>query len=217
MTHAESLEKCPICMSEFVVEANTNSCSHTFCFECIEIWARNTNTCPLCKIEFNRISAKDKAVKKSIRVKRKVLEAVYDEEEMARLTEGIEPYYDDNDDDDDDDDFDEVDDDDNSNGLRGYSYRGGFVVNDETVEYEDDDDDGDEDEDEAEETDDEDSKKFHEDDDDDDEDDDDEVEIVRFLVNGKEMPQSSIYKKRKTDKETSMPTRRSERISFLYT
>lgn len=215
MTHAESLEKCPICMSDFVVEANTNSCLHTFCFECIEIWARNTNTCPLCKIEFNRISAKDKAIKKSIRVRRKKLEAVYDEEEMARLTEGIDPYYDDDDDDDDIDDDDDEFDDDNNNGLRGYSNRGGFVVNDETIEYEDDDEDDDEevDEDEDEETDDEDSKKFHEDDDDD----DDEVEIVRFLVNGKEMPQSSIYKKRKTDKETSMPTRRSERISFLYT
>lgn len=203
-----SATNCTICLQEMHKEATISGCVHTFCFECIEEWAKNTNTCPMCKCEFNNIKEKQNTahVKK---VKRKVQTAEYDEEELERLNIAYEDYGDDEDNDDDDDD---------ENALRGYSSRDGFVVTDDTIEYEYDDDDDDEEE-EAETDEERDDESLasgtETDDDGEDDKDDDEVEIVRFVVDGFEMPKSSIYKRRRSDEESVVETRKSKRIALL--
>lgn len=57
---------CCICMCDpDEGELSTiDSCDHNFCFECIEKWSERENTCPLCKIRFNRITRVDKTKKK---------------------------------------------------------------------------------------------------------------------------------------------------------
>ncbi len=207
-----SAANCTICLQAMHKEASISGCVHTFCFECIEEWAKNTNTCPMCKCEFNKIKEKQNAahVKK---VKRKVQIAEYDEEELERLDIEYEDYGDDDEDDNDDDDED--------NEIRGYSSRDGFVVTDDTIEYEDDDDDDDDDEEEAETEDERDDESVasgtetDDEEEEEDDDDDDEVEIVRFVVDGFEMPKSSIYKRRRSEEESVVETRKSKRIALL--
>jgi len=214
-------ENCIICTGEFTKEAAINGCKHTFCFECILEWSKNTNTCPLCKCEFTKI--KEKANASNItKVKRKLQQAVYDAEELQRLEIADEVYFED-DDDLDDEDHDDDDEEDVDNGIRGYNPRDGFVVTDKTIIYEDDEDDDDEeesahatDDEEEEEDDDEDSETSDgEDDEEEEEDDDDDVEIVRFVVDGFEMPESSIYKKRRVEQSSAEETRKSKRVAFL--
>jgi len=31
--------QCPICLDEFTNPSNTDSCLHTFCFECLQRWS----------------------------------------------------------------------------------------------------------------------------------------------------------------------------------
>lgn len=49
-------DECVICMETPTVRGKINSCSHLFCFECIQKWANTENTCPLCKKRFTQIS-----------------------------------------------------------------------------------------------------------------------------------------------------------------
>ena len=51
---------CVICCEEIHTrtEATLNGCSHKFCFECIKMWAEQTeNSCPQCRQKFNIISS----------------------------------------------------------------------------------------------------------------------------------------------------------------
>lgn len=49
-----------ICKDKF---ASLDSCSHSFCFDCIQDWAvKCSNTCPNCKERFNEITTATKTV-----------------------------------------------------------------------------------------------------------------------------------------------------------
>ncbi len=56
----EDKKFCSICYSDlnFIV-ARIDSCSHEFCFECLWEWSKVTNSCPLCKEEFLKITKMD--------------------------------------------------------------------------------------------------------------------------------------------------------------
>ena len=57
---------CCICMCDpdEGERSSIDGCDHIFCFECIEKWSERENSCPLCKIRFNRITRVDKTKKK---------------------------------------------------------------------------------------------------------------------------------------------------------
>jgi hypothetical protein len=53
---------CAICCSNINSDKKKGYlkvCTHYFCYDCIKIWADKENTCPLCKIRFNKIYYKD--------------------------------------------------------------------------------------------------------------------------------------------------------------
>jgi len=66
---ASIVDECCICMSN--VDTNDialiDSCSHRFCFGCIEKWSERENKCPLCKVRFTRIDRVNKKRKKGTR------------------------------------------------------------------------------------------------------------------------------------------------------
>ncbi|KAK9687452.1 hypothetical protein K7432_014787 [Basidiobolus ranarum] len=45
-------DNCPICLSGFQQKTFVEPCLHTYCFQCIELWASAHRQCPLCKVEF---------------------------------------------------------------------------------------------------------------------------------------------------------------------
>eukprot|EP00102_Acyrthosiphon_pisum_P021543 XP_016658753.1 PREDICTED: uncharacterized protein LOC107883381 [Acyrthosiphon pisum] len=47
--------QCPICLDGFTNLSYTDSCLHSFCFECLLRWSKNKTFCPLCKSTFNKI------------------------------------------------------------------------------------------------------------------------------------------------------------------
>lgn len=53
----EEQNMCCICQDKTGAEelARIYCCVHTFCFTCIESWAEQTNTCPLCQTRFHKI------------------------------------------------------------------------------------------------------------------------------------------------------------------
>jgi hypothetical protein len=51
---SDSENPCVICLQK-IVDVGRISCAHEFCVSCIEQWAGNSNTCPLCKKRFNVI------------------------------------------------------------------------------------------------------------------------------------------------------------------
>jgi len=48
-------QKCAICLNAMHKLSGSLSCSHIFCFTCINQWAQTENSCPLCKFQFNEI------------------------------------------------------------------------------------------------------------------------------------------------------------------
>jgi E3 ubiquitin-protein ligase Topors len=40
---------CPICLDTFKDKSFLLNCFHSFCFQCIKIWQKSSNFCPLCK------------------------------------------------------------------------------------------------------------------------------------------------------------------------
>ena len=48
-------DPCVICLGEINNRSTTDVCSHQFCFQCIERWAKERNTCPVCKRQFAEI------------------------------------------------------------------------------------------------------------------------------------------------------------------
>lgn len=59
LTEAMSDQVCPICHEDFEDKVYLPDCPHNFCFVCIHRWSKVTNTCPLCKVEFSRLSFVD--------------------------------------------------------------------------------------------------------------------------------------------------------------
>ncbi|XP_065367255.1 uncharacterized protein LOC135960006 [Calliphora vicina] len=57
----ELLEKCPICLLTFRQQeiGSPSTCEHIFCANCIEAWSRNVQTCPIDRIEFQRIIVRE--------------------------------------------------------------------------------------------------------------------------------------------------------------
>lgn len=53
----EEHQKCCICLEVPTPEdrAKLDSCSHTYCFSCIETWSERENSCPQCKARFTKI------------------------------------------------------------------------------------------------------------------------------------------------------------------
>lgn len=222
---------CSICLeAEFDSESKLDGCGHHYCFECIMLWSRNTNTCPQCKSEFTTISRVDPSsastssrkrtrgeVNGVLKVKRRKQAAVYDEEELQRLG-----YIDDEAEDDDDDDDDE-DDEENEDEIAGYS-KDGFVVPNDVVEFDDDDEsvvlDVDE------EIGDDDSVDDEEDSDDEESDEstsssvsleseDDEIQIVKSTVNGLSVPIMTLRSRTVRTPSPNTNVRRSARISCM--
>ncbi|XP_055853117.1 uncharacterized protein LOC129916926 isoform X2 [Episyrphus balteatus] len=70
----ELLEKCPICLLSFRTQeiGSPATCQHIFCANCIEAWSKNVQTCPIDRIEFDRIvvreSYENRAVVREIKV-----------------------------------------------------------------------------------------------------------------------------------------------------
>lgn len=55
------LEKCPICLFTFRQQeiGSPSSCQHIFCVNCIEAWSKNVQTCPIDRLEFQRIIVRE--------------------------------------------------------------------------------------------------------------------------------------------------------------
>ena len=58
----ELVQHCAICLEEPKALAWLDACSHRFCFACIREWSGQSNTCPLCKSVFHRISSRARKV-----------------------------------------------------------------------------------------------------------------------------------------------------------
>jgi hypothetical protein len=58
MSRAKQINTCAICLEDITpdIKATLNSCSHTYCFDCIKTWVTDCeNTCPLCKKNISEI------------------------------------------------------------------------------------------------------------------------------------------------------------------
>lgn len=57
----DMLEKCPICLLSFRKQeiGSPSSCQHLFCAACIEAWSKNVQTCPIDRLEFQRIIVRE--------------------------------------------------------------------------------------------------------------------------------------------------------------
>lgn len=71
---AAAVDNCCICMCDVEPNdlASINSCSHQFCFGCIDKWAERENKCPLCKLRFTKIDRVNKKRKKGTKNTKKV-------------------------------------------------------------------------------------------------------------------------------------------------
>ncbi|CAD8170449.1 unnamed protein product [Paramecium octaurelia] len=48
-------EFCSICYGEIIDKGIIQTCKHTFCFKCLEVWAKQKQTCPQCRTDFNQV------------------------------------------------------------------------------------------------------------------------------------------------------------------
>jgi hypothetical protein len=58
MSKAKQSNTCAICLEDIRtdIKATLDSCSHTYCFDCIKTWVTDCeNTCPLCKKRISEI------------------------------------------------------------------------------------------------------------------------------------------------------------------
>ncbi|XP_029644165.1 protein SCAF11 isoform X1 [Octopus sinensis] len=76
-------DDCPICLNRLKYQdiGTPESCDHSFCLDCIQLWARNVNTCPVDRREFELILARhagEDEIFKKIPVAEKSFEAEED-------------------------------------------------------------------------------------------------------------------------------------------
>ncbi|XP_052270447.1 protein SCAF11-like [Dreissena polymorpha] len=89
----EEGERCPICLNRFKGQdvGTPESCDHVFCLECIQLWAKNVNVCPLDRQVFKLIFCKhdvDDIIYKKLPVEdRHKSEGEEDEDEEATYCE----------------------------------------------------------------------------------------------------------------------------------
>ncbi|KAM8703531.1 hypothetical protein ACLKA7_008194 [Drosophila subpalustris] len=64
----ELLEKCPICLLTFRQQeiGKPVTCEHSFCAACIEAWAKNVQTCPIDRLEFDKIIVLDNFERRNV-------------------------------------------------------------------------------------------------------------------------------------------------------
>jgi len=46
---------CSICYNPIDLQGKLETCTHEFCFPCIQKWSMQENSCPMCKRRFNKI------------------------------------------------------------------------------------------------------------------------------------------------------------------
>ena len=49
-------DDCSICLCPLSNDIGILECKHRFCYSCINTWAKNENSCCLCKTKFSSIS-----------------------------------------------------------------------------------------------------------------------------------------------------------------
>uniref|UniRef100_A0A7S0XGF1 RING-type domain-containing protein n=1 Tax=Chromulina nebulosa TaxID=96789 RepID=A0A7S0XGF1_9STRA len=111
--------ECVICLDNIIEEGKIDSCTHTFCFQCIINWSKVTNLCPVCKKEFKKVksigdnpnnnnlnidtnnksvnnSSTNKSVKE-VKIKRKIQKVAYEDTGLATtdefMTGLVFPFY----------------------------------------------------------------------------------------------------------------------------
>ncbi|CAK79184.1 unnamed protein product (macronuclear) [Paramecium tetraurelia] len=55
VSNEEPPEDCSICYQEIIDKGIIQTCKHSYCFKCIEVWAKQKQTCPQCRMNFNQI------------------------------------------------------------------------------------------------------------------------------------------------------------------
>ena len=50
-----NLENCIICLNKVKDPIRPYTCKHIFCERCFEVYIQSFDTCPICKIKFNKI------------------------------------------------------------------------------------------------------------------------------------------------------------------
>jgi hypothetical protein len=48
-------KNCSICLNQIEIRAKTNTCGHSFCYECIKQWLKKNKNCPLCRMSFDHL------------------------------------------------------------------------------------------------------------------------------------------------------------------
>lgn len=77
-----SKAQCPICLDTASSIGTLDPCGHEFCNDCINEWARVSNSCPCCKKEFKKILYLQENKRKVKRVKKKKFKIDEDEEDQ---------------------------------------------------------------------------------------------------------------------------------------
>ncbi|CAD8090511.1 unnamed protein product [Paramecium sonneborni] len=91
----QHVEDCSICYGQIVDKGIIQTCQHTYCFDCIDIWAKQNKTCPQCRVQFSQILKVWKQGK-SKRQKMYVYpanEVNLDEEDLISLNYLLPPIY----------------------------------------------------------------------------------------------------------------------------
>ena len=65
-----NMEDCTICLEE-IKESITLKCSHSFCYNCIDEWYKQKQTCPLCRKKIGKKDIKRKWNLKNLKSKMK--------------------------------------------------------------------------------------------------------------------------------------------------
>jgi Zinc finger, C3HC4 type (RING finger) len=107
---------CPICLEACNEISNIDCCRHAFCFSCISSWGKISPKCPLCKLSFKSATYLE-ALTNTEKIFRPVIEVSIDDE----LEEDI---------------LDLGDEDDAFSISHGYEMDG-FVVSEESLDYDD--------------------------------------------------------------------------------
>jgi hypothetical protein len=66
-------QECIICLKIISIKGNLDSCSHVFCFGCIEKWLKSSSNCPICRKEVSLLTKyENKNRSKKYKIKKKI-------------------------------------------------------------------------------------------------------------------------------------------------